>query len=90
MRSMKDEDNLKDELVLSKRSEEGFWVQWPRLKEKGPFNKFEPRLEKDERIEIQCYECGGVGHFAPDGGNLKNKKKGKVMAATWSRSDDSN
>ncbi|KAK1578236.1 hypothetical protein Q3G72_028659 [Acer saccharum] len=44
------------------------------LKKKAPFKKFEPRQEKSKRKGIQCYECGGRGHIAPDCGNLKNKK----------------
>jgi hypothetical protein len=58
------------------------------LKKKAPFKRFEPRQENSERKGIQCYECGGIGHISPDCGNLKNKT-GKVMAATWSDSDDS-
>ena len=60
------------------------------MKKKTPFKKFEPRQEKSERKGISCFECGGIGHIAPNCGNLKNKKKGKVMAAIWSGSDDSN
>ena len=72
-----------------KFEKKGFGSKCQDLKKKAPFNKFEPRQEKSERKEIQCFEYGGIGHIAPDYGNLKNKKKGKVMAATWSGSDDS-
>ena len=58
------------------------------MKKKAPFKKFEPRQEKSERKGIQCFECGGIEHIASDCGNLKNKKEGKVMAATLSGSDD--
>jgi hypothetical protein len=58
------------------------------LKKRVPFKKFEHRQENREGKGVQCYECGGIGHFSPDCGNLKYKKE-KVMAATWSDSDDS-
>ncbi|KAK1551053.1 hypothetical protein Q3G72_029389 [Acer saccharum] len=58
------------------------------LKKKGTFNKFEPRQEKTEIKDIQCYECGGVGHFTSDCANRLEKKKGKVMAASLSGSSD--
>ncbi|KAK0593630.1 hypothetical protein LWI29_013343 [Acer saccharum] len=58
------------------------------LKKKGSFKKFEPRQERTERKGVRCFECGGIGHFAPDCANHVEKKKGKVMAATWSGSSD--
>ncbi|KAK0578051.1 hypothetical protein LWI29_004251 [Acer saccharum] len=72
-----------------KSEKKGFGSKGQDLKKKAPFKKFEPRQEKSKRKGIQCYDCGGRGHIAPDCGNLKNKK-GKVMATTWSGSDDSN
>jgi hypothetical protein len=76
---------------VMKFGKRGFGMRGQDLKKKGPFKKFEPRQEKTERKGVRCFECGGIGHFAPDCANHKEKKKGKVMAATWSgSSDDSN
>ncbi|KAK0575080.1 hypothetical protein LWI29_033715 [Acer saccharum] len=58
------------------------------FKKKGSYNKFEPTKEKTERKGVRCFECGGIGHFAPECANHNEKKKGKVMAATWSGSID--
>ncbi|KAK1562827.1 hypothetical protein Q3G72_017666 [Acer saccharum] len=69
----------------------GFGSKGQDLKKNGPFKKFEPRQERTERKGVRCFECGGIGHFAPECANHNDKKKGKVMAATWSgSSDDSN
>ncbi|KAK1563534.1 hypothetical protein Q3G72_028847 [Acer saccharum] len=62
----------------------GFGSKGQNLKKKAPFKKHEHRQEK----EVQCYECGGIGHISLDCGNLKNKRE-KMMVATWSESDDS-
>src|SRR5579862_8173120 len=66
----------------------GFGLRGQDLKKKGPFKKFEPRQERTERKGVRCFECGGIGHFAPDCANHNEKKKGKVMAVTWSGSSD--
>ncbi|KAK1575680.1 hypothetical protein Q3G72_007535 [Acer saccharum] len=58
------------------------------LKKKAPFKNFEPRKEHSEKKGVQCYECGGIGQISPDCGNMKNKMA-KMMATTWSESDDS-
>jgi hypothetical protein len=76
---------------VMKFGKRGFGMRGQDLKKKGPFKKFEPRQEKTERKGVRCFECGGIGHFALDCANHMEKKKGKVMAATWSgSSDDSN
>ena len=89
------DDSDEDMALLMRRfkkfvkfEKKGFGSKSQDLKEKTPFKRFEPRQERSERKGIQCFECGGIGHIPPDCGNLKNKK-GKVMAATWSGSDDS-
>ena len=92
-----DKDESDEEMALLMRrfkkfyksENKGFGSKGQDLKKKVPFKKFEPRQEKSEKKGIKCYECGGIGNIAPDCGNLK-KKKGRVMAATWSGSDDSN
>ncbi|KAK0604883.1 hypothetical protein LWI29_020537 [Acer saccharum] len=66
----------------------GFGSKGQDLKKKAPFKSFEPRQEHSEKKGVQCYECGGIGHISPDCGKLKNKMA-KVMATTWSESDDS-
>ena len=73
-----------------KSEKKGFGSKGQAFKKKPSFKKFEPRQEKTERKGVRCYECSGIGHFAPKCANYVNKKKGKVMAATWSGSDDSN
>ena len=73
-----------------KSEKKGFGSKGQDFKKKTPFKKFEPRQENTEKKGVRCFECGGIGHFAPDCANHVNKKKGKVMAATWSGSDDSN
>ncbi|KAK0591556.1 hypothetical protein LWI29_003865 [Acer saccharum] len=70
-----------------KPSEKKALDQKARFEEKGSFKKFEPRQE-DRKERGPCFECGGIGHFAPDCANHVEKKKGKVMAATWSGSSD--
>ena len=95
----KEEDDSDEDFALlmkrfkkfAKFEKKDFGSNGQYLKKKGPFNKFEPRQEKAERKEVQCYECGGIGHFTLECANHMDKKKGKVMAATWSSSsDDSN
>ncbi|KAK0588309.1 hypothetical protein LWI29_037721 [Acer saccharum] len=66
----------------------GFGSKGQDLKKKSPFKKFEPRQERTEKKGVRCFECGGIGHFAPECANHNEKKKGKVMAATWSGSSD--
>ncbi|KAK4860440.1 hypothetical protein QYF36_023877 [Acer negundo] len=74
-----------------KFGKKGFESKGQNLKKKGPFKKFEPRQEKAEIKGVRCYKCGGIGHFTPECANHNDKKKGKVMAATWSGSSvDSN
>src|SRR5579862_2626667 len=74
--------------VMGFKKKKGFGSRGQDLKKKGPFKKFEPRQERTERKGVRCFECGGIGHFAPDCANHNEKKKGKVMAATWSGSSD--
>ncbi|KAK0579086.1 hypothetical protein LWI29_020756 [Acer saccharum] len=77
--------------VMGFKKKKGFGSRGQDLKKKGSFKKFEPRQERTERKGVRCFECGGIGHFAPKCANHNEKKKGKVMAATWSgSSDDSN
>ncbi|KAK0588023.1 hypothetical protein LWI29_032999 [Acer saccharum] len=77
--------------VMGFKKKKGFGSRGQDLKKKGSFKKFEPRQERTERKGVRCFECGGIGHFAPECANHNEKKKGKVMAATWSgSSDDSN
>ena len=91
-----DRGDLDEDMVLMfqrfkkfvKFEKSGFGSKGQDLKKKAPFKKLEPREENRERKGVQCYECGGIGHISPDCGNLKNKRE-KVMAATWSNSDDS-
>ncbi|KAK4858622.1 hypothetical protein QYF36_019545 [Acer negundo] len=66
----------------------GFGSKGQYMKKKGPFKKFEPRQVKTERKGVRCYEYGGIGHFTPECTNHNDKKKGKVMTATWSGSSD--
>ncbi|KAI9170150.1 hypothetical protein LWI28_023345 [Acer negundo] len=65
-----------------KFEKKGFESKGQDLKKDVPFNKFKPRQEDTERIEVQCYECGGIGHFGLECANRMDKKKGKAMAAT--------
>src|SRR5579862_7728980 len=74
--------------VMGFKKKKGFGSKGQYLKKKGPFNKFEPRQERTEMKGVRCFECGGIGHFAPDCANHNEKKKGKVMAVTWSGSSD--
>ncbi|KAK0572246.1 hypothetical protein LWI29_028494 [Acer saccharum] len=77
--------------VMGFKKKKGFGSTGQDLKKKGSFKKFEPKQERTERKGVCCFECGGIGHFAPEYANHNEKKKGKVMAATWSgSSDDSN
>ncbi|KAK0604218.1 hypothetical protein LWI29_013264 [Acer saccharum] len=77
--------------VMGFKKKKGFGSRGQDLKKKSSFKKFEPRQERTERKGVRCFECGGIGHFAPECANHNEKKKGKVMAATWSgSSDDSN
>ncbi|KAK0598426.1 hypothetical protein LWI29_034593 [Acer saccharum] len=77
--------------VMGFKKKKGFGSRGQDLKKKGSFKKFEPRQERTERKGVRCFECGGIGHFAPECANHNEKKKDKVMAATWSgSSDDSN
>ena len=66
----------------------GFGSKGQDLKKKGFFKKFEPRQEMTERKGVRCFECGGIGHFAPECANHNERKRGKVIAATWSGSSD--
>ncbi|KAK0599310.1 hypothetical protein LWI29_004159 [Acer saccharum] len=70
------------------KKKKGFGSRGQDLKKKGSFKKFEPRQERTERKGVRCFECGGIGHFAPECANHNEKKKDKVMAATWSGSSD--
>src|SRR5579862_9038413 len=74
--------------VMGFKKKKGFGSRGQDLKKKGPFKKFESRQERTERKGVRCFECGGIGHFAPDCANHNEKKKRKVMAATWSGSSD--
>src|SRR5579862_2448362 len=74
--------------VMGFKKKKGFGSRGQDLKKKAPFKKFEPRQERTERKGVCCFECGGIGHFAPDCANHNEKKKGKVMAVTWSGSSD--
>ncbi|KAK1558510.1 hypothetical protein Q3G72_003173 [Acer saccharum] len=77
--------------VMGFKKKKGFGSRGQDLKKKSSFKKFEPRQERTERKGVRCFECGGIGHFAPECANHNERKKGKVMAATWSgSSDDSN
>ncbi|KAK0574789.1 hypothetical protein LWI29_029107 [Acer saccharum] len=77
--------------VMGFKKKKGFGSRGQDLKKKNSFKKFEPRQERTERKGVRCFECGGIGHFAPECANHNERKKGKVMAATWSgSSDDSN
>ena len=67
---------------VMKFGKKGFGLRGQDLKKNGSFKKFEPRQERTERKWVRCFECGGIGHFAPECANHKEKKKGKVMAAT--------
>ncbi|KAK1576340.1 hypothetical protein Q3G72_013070 [Acer saccharum] len=73
---------------FAKFEKKGFGSKGLDLKKKTHFKKFEPRQERIKRKVIKCFKCGGIRYITLDCGNLKNKK-GKVMAATWSVSDDS-
>ncbi|KAK0576621.1 hypothetical protein LWI29_020731 [Acer saccharum] len=73
---------------VMKFGKKDFGSKGQNFKKKGSYNKFEPRKEKTERKGVCCFECGGIGHFAPECANHIEKKKGKVMAATWSENSD--
>ena len=76
---------------VMKFGKKGFGSRGQDLNKKGPFKKFELRQKRTKRKGVLFFECGGIGHFAPECANHNDKKKGKVMAATWSgSSDDSN
>ena len=68
--------------VMGFKKKKGFGLRGQELKKKYPFKKFEPRQERTERKGVRCFECGGIGQFAPECANHNEKKKGKVMAAT--------
>ena len=51
--------------VMGFKKKKGFGSRGQDLKKKGPFKKFEPRQERTERKGVRCFECGGIGHFAP-------------------------
>ncbi|KAK0573180.1 hypothetical protein LWI29_004054 [Acer saccharum] len=74
--------------VMGFKKKKGFGSRGQDLKKKSSFKKFEPRQERTERKGVRCFECGGIGHFAPECANHNERKKGKVMAATWSGSSD--
>ena len=92
----KDKDDSDEDMALLvkkfkkfvKFEKKGHASKGQELEKRVLFKKFENRHENGERKGIQCYECGGIGHFSHDCGNLKYKRE-KVMAATWSESDDS-
>ena len=74
--------------VMGFKKKKGFGSRGQDLKKKCPFKKFEPRQERTERKGVRYFECGGISHFAPECANHNDKKKGKVMATTWSGSSD--
>ena len=43
--------------------------------------------DKSSRIDEQCLKCDGFGHIASMCSNLKYKKEGDVMIASWSDSE---
>jgi hypothetical protein len=91
----KDEEDSDEEIALMAKKfkqfmrfeKKGFGSKGKFVKKKAPFKKVEQTQEKDHKKGVQCYECSGFGHIAPECANLK-KKRGKAMAVTWSDSDD--
>ncbi|KAK0594589.1 hypothetical protein LWI29_005847 [Acer saccharum] len=57
------------------KKKKGFGSRGQDLKKKSSFKKFEPRQERTERKGVRCFECGGIGHFAPECAN-HNEKEG--------------
>ncbi|KAK0607040.1 hypothetical protein LWI29_008275 [Acer saccharum] len=55
--------------VLGFKKKKGFGSRGQDLKKKSSFKKFEPRQERTERKGVRCFECGGIGHFAPECAN---------------------
>ena len=92
----KNEEDSDEEIALMTRKfkqfmkfeKKGFGSKGKFVKKKAHFKKVEQNQEKDHKKGVQCYECSGFGHIAPECANLKKKNKGKVMAVTWSDSDD--
>ncbi|KAK1560487.1 hypothetical protein Q3G72_027158 [Acer saccharum] len=91
----KEEENLDEEIALMTKKfkqfmrfdKKGFGSKGNFVKKKTHFKKVEQTQEKDHKKGVQCYECSGYEHIAPECANLK-KKKGKALAVTWSDSDD--
>ncbi|KAK0593731.1 hypothetical protein LWI29_003699 [Acer saccharum] len=52
--------------VMGFKKKKGFGSRGQDLKKKSSFKKFEPRQERTERKGVRCFECGGIGHFAPE------------------------
>ncbi|KAK0593781.1 hypothetical protein LWI29_001557 [Acer saccharum] len=52
--------------VMGFKKKKGFGSRGQDLKKKSSFKKFEPRQERTERKGVRCFECGGIGHFAPN------------------------
>ncbi|KAK0578971.1 hypothetical protein LWI29_019168 [Acer saccharum] len=63
--------------VMGFKKKKGFGSRGQDLKKKSSFKKFEPRQERTERKGVRCFECGGIGHFAPECANHNEEEGSK-------------